>query len=149
MKSFAEKIFNEAVHSIEFGGDIVRLLLEYPNFNINSVMGTILPPLNSACEVGNIEVVRALLGTLKNEDESKRVKVNMQDFYKETALHVAVEEGFVDIVKLLLETLELDDVKSRVSFNLKNKEGKTAMDVVKKSNNHEMVQLFSKYVNVN
>ena len=141
-----ERIYRGAVYSRKYGRDMVRLLLECPNFHINKE--TWDPFLNLACRVGNIEVVRVLLGTLKNEDESKRVKVNMQDFNNETALHLACEEGHLEIVKLLLETLKSDYVEGRVKLDIKDVHGKTPLDVAKDSNHPEIVQLLSHHVNI-
>ena len=88
------------------------------------------------------EAVRVLIEAIKNdEDNSKRVDVNVQDGYNYTALHIACCNGDEEIVKLLLETLKLEDVDRRVRLDLKNHNGKTALDIAKSRKETAIVKL--------
>ncbi len=133
--------------------DIVKVLLSHPDIDINCCFeGS--TPLMEACSNGNPNVVRVLLQTLnaKYIDNSRTVKVNVQNDQGDTALHLACQsvglwdDQCFEVVKLLLDTLELQDINKRVKLDLKNNKGQTALEVARNNNlrfvNYEKIRKY-------
>ena len=100
-----------------------------------------------AVENDHVEIVRFLVGL-------NGIKINMQDYLKDTALHAAVRGQKVDIVKILLSSKNID-------VNLKNSAvlnylffwcftfliffHKTPFEIAQESNNAQILELFTNY----
>ena len=86
--------------------------------------------------------MEVLLETLKHEDATKRVDVNLVSKVMEnSALHYACKNGNSNIVKLLLETLKCDDVNKRIRFDSKNADSQTPMDIAKGLGHEDIVSM--------
>ena len=68
--------------------------------------------------------------------------MNLADYDRRTALHLACCEGHVACVKFLLETCKVD-------INFRDRWGQTALDEAKKSGNHRIVAILKKFMVLN
>jgi ankyrin repeat protein len=92
---------------------IVKLLLGYPDININIQNNFKMTALIVAASKENNEIVKLLL-------EHPKINVNIQDYLERTALIVAASNKNNETVKLLLE-------HPNINVNIQNNLGRTAL----------------------
>jgi len=86
----------------------------------------------------DLDVVKAMLASLANEDERKNF-VNTKDMFGNTALHDAAmnQDKGKDIIDILIE--------NGADINAQDKNGKTAYKMAKENDNFEVVAILEKY----
>ncbi|CAB0042772.1 unnamed protein product [Trichogramma brassicae] len=118
-----DNLGNTPLHvALEWGGKEVPLMLLERGADINLANEDGATPLHVICESefdDNGDFVRAFFKII--EDERRSVRVNAQNKFGDTPLHLALVEKHKKLVKLLLE--------NDADANLANAEGSTALHV--------------------
>jgi len=94
--------------------NIAKLLLTYPNININLTDDSKATPLRHACRAGMVSIVRRLL-TKPNID------INQADKYLSMPLHYACRRGHTQVVKFLLQ-------QDHIIVSQTDRNGRTPLD---------------------
>ncbi|XP_057324417.1 26S proteasome non-ATPase regulatory subunit 10-like [Microplitis mediator] len=102
----------------------VKLVENSADINISDKRGA--TPLHRAASKGNIEVLKFLLA-------QEGLKIDQQDMYGNTALHLACEEDRQQEAKLL--------VTHGANFELANKERKTPLDLASDSLTRQLTKI--------
>ncbi|XP_011503116.1 PREDICTED: 26S proteasome non-ATPase regulatory subunit 10-like isoform X1 [Ceratosolen solmsi marchali] len=101
-----------------------NLLAKGADVNIADIRGA--TPLHRAVSKGNINIVKLLL-TVEN------LIIDQQDFYGNTALHLACEENRLDEAKLL--------ISSNAVLTIRNKEKKIPLDLCNRTLFKQLLQV--------
>ena len=131
------------------------LLKNHPELDVNyfdEIEPNPAPPFVISCHCTNVEATKVLLATLNNEEEGKRVDINLigdpdADYNEElqSGLHYAVYCNSLEITKLILETLKFDDPKRRINLKAKNAKNQTPLDLAKELNHKEIYDVLLPY----
>jgi len=116
--------------------DIIKLLLSYPDINVNIQDNNGNTPLHLPCsdELVNINVVELLLA-------HPDIDVNIQDKYENTPLYKACYNNNINIIRLLL-------AHPNINVNIKNKNEETPLYRACKDNSIEITKLLLQHPNI-
>lgn len=111
--------------------DVVKMLLKYPNINVNDTCNNGNTPLQLAVNKANAEIVDLLLQNINTN-------VNVLDNQGLSPIQLATWFGFTDIVALLLKHNNID-------LDVVDKDGKTLLEYAHQRGHVEIAKLIKNH----
>lgn len=113
---------------IEGYDDIAKILLEYPQVEVDVYHEKYCSPFYHAVSINNLALVKELLSYKKN---NVAININIKDSSELTPLHIACNRGFTEIAHLLIRTsdieLNAEDIDNFTPLNYAIQENHTAI----------------------
>jgi len=118
--------------------EVVKLLLAYPNINVNVKDNSARTPLSLGCMSGQVTVVQLL--------KDPRVDVTLADLNGRTPLWASCA-GRPEVIECLISSgRDLGDIKNKKGRDSGDGKDKTALEIARKNKQTEAVQLLERFI---